>query len=269
MRKHPGILLLFLLVLGTLACNKSKDDPIPPPVVAGSSSHIMFWVSTYFNSPIPVTCNGETKNITIYHYGEAPECGAGGNATFDLDPGTYAITAINGAKTYLDTITVAEGECKKIDLDSIPFVASTNAILMSGGYSGTTQFLPGQIDLGTLAACDSVAYVGHLHLGSANLVVTAVSDTSISLQFSSALYPTITFPNVPIQRTGQQINFANGYYGVDNRHLYFFGFTPNSTYQTTDACLIQLPYVYGWDPNGTGFDYKTIEHLEFFGVQAN
>ncbi|MBK9415947.1 MAG: hypothetical protein IPN62_01365 [Flavobacteriales bacterium] len=261
-------LLLGLVALSLSQCKK-EDDPAPSPApIVDNDTHIIFWSSVFIPSNITVSCNGESKVISLYYTSGSPTCGVAGNATFDLQAGTYPYSATLNSTTWTGNITVGVNECKKVDLGTEPSSNATNSGLMAGSYTGNGEYLPGGVNLGTLGGCVSVPYSSYVQSGSATLVVTAVSDDVATFQYMSGSFPTITYPNESLTRSGNIISFYGGSFNIATGNFSFSGRTPNSFWSTTNACLIQLPYVYGWDLLITGnYTYKTIDHLYYAGIK--
>ncbi|MEI2759098.1 MAG: hypothetical protein V9G42_06640 [Bacteroidia bacterium] len=267
MKKLSTVILLILVVFALSQCKKSDNDSTPTPV-ADTDTHIIFWSSVFIPaSGITVTCNGETKNISIYYFSGSPACGETGNATFNLKAGTYPYTASQGSQSWSGSITVGINECKKVDLGTTTSTTTSNADLMQGNYSGNGQYLPGQINLGTNSACTTFPYSSYLQIGATTLNINKIADDTITLQYSSSAFPSIFYTNTPITKNGNVISFYGGTYNVSTKYFSFSGGTPNTIYMTTSACLIQLPYVYGYNPLGTLYTYQTIDHLEFSGTK--
>jgi hypothetical protein len=267
MKNLSKSILLFLTILTLSQCKKSDNDSTPTPV-ADTDTHIIFWSSVFIPaSGITVTCNGETKNISIYYFSGSPACGESGNATFNLKAGTYPYTASQGSQSWTGSITVGVNECKKVDLGTTTSTITSDADLMQGIYSGNGQYLPGQINLGVQSTCTTIPYQSYLQIGAATLSVSKIDDDTVSFQYSSGSFPSIFYPKVVISKNGNIISFYGGTYNTTTKYFSFSGATPNTFYTTTSACLIQLPYVYGYNPLGTGYTYQTIDHLEFSGTK--
>ncbi|MBL0031035.1 MAG: hypothetical protein IPP27_02235 [Bacteroidetes bacterium] len=191
---------LLLLVLFSIISSCKKDNHEITPIILDNDTHIMFWCSEYISDSIIVECNGQTEKISVYYYSGEPNCSDANNATFDLTAGSYSYTASMGSTEWSGTITVSINECKKVDLSNIAPTTVSNADLIMGSFTGTGNFLPGQIFLGNQSGCTSVPYLSYLQSGLTTLNILKISDNTVSFSFTSNSFSPVLYSAVSIAK---------------------------------------------------------------------
>ncbi len=96
---------------------------------AGTTGEAVFWTKTNLNcGTITVTISGQNRTITTFAANE-PLCGASGFATFALPAGSYSYTASCTGQTWSGNVTVATGQCQRVELTATtPPAATGNAV---------------------------------------------------------------------------------------------------------------------------------------------
>ena len=101
-------LYVFLAIAG-IAFGCKKDDPAPI-----TTGQVMFWTDAS-GASVDVTVNGLTKTITEYYSSGSPsKCGESGNATYQLNVGSYSYTAKDSdGYTWSGDFTITADGCLK------------------------------------------------------------------------------------------------------------------------------------------------------------
>jgi len=141
--------------------------------------------------------------------------------------------------------------------------------MMAGLFTGQGQYMPQGINLGSYKGCSAPAgWQDNLKKGNASVQVTKVDDNTIKISLKTGPFPGYVFDKVAVQKSGNTVSFASGAYDVDSKLLVMSSRTSKTSYLTTSACLVGLPYVAGWDALGTGsYNFQTIDHVDFQGTK--
>lgn len=120
MKNKIPLRLACMLLVAVLFNSCKKDNPGNGGGNGNTvTGQAMFWTQTDLGcGNITVDIDGTSKVITSYFPGGAPSCGAGGAATFTLEPGVYFYSASCNGSTWSGTVTVLANNCSKIELVS-------------------------------------------------------------------------------------------------------------------------------------------------------
>jgi hypothetical protein len=78
-----------------------------------SNSDLTFWMAANCStSPVTVTVDGQTGQISEYFPTTQPTCGAYGCANFNLPAGTFTYTATGNDTTWSGSVVVTQNACK-------------------------------------------------------------------------------------------------------------------------------------------------------------
>jgi len=86
-----------------------------------NTSDLTFWMAANCStSPVVVTVDSQTSQISQYYPNGAPACGGLGCASFNLAPGTYTYVATGSDSTWRGSVTVTKSGCVFQQLQCTP-----------------------------------------------------------------------------------------------------------------------------------------------------
>ena len=112
-------LFILAILIFLISCSKKEisETPAPTPEPVATTGTITVWTKRTDLGLVTVTCNGQTKYITITN-SVSPDCGSGGSANFyNLAFGQYTINvSATGFTSNPQTYTLSN-ECYKIQIN--------------------------------------------------------------------------------------------------------------------------------------------------------
>jgi hypothetical protein len=140
---------------------------------------------------------------------------------------------------------------------------------IQGSFMGQGVYTPQGVVVGAQKSCALPAgWESYQKKGTASILVEKITDSTVTMTLKTGPFPKYVFGNVRVRNAGDAVSWGTGSYSVNSQQLILSTGTSKSAYATTQACLVGLPYVYGWDLVGTGtYTYQTIDHVDFEGAK--
>jgi len=92
---------------------------------------------------------------------------------------------------------------------------------MAGNFSGTGNYMPGNVQLNTSGACTLPSdWSTYYKTGAATAAVTKVNDSTVTITLSGVI-PVSNYGNASVRLDNGRIAFANGYYDPSTKQLFF------------------------------------------------
>jgi hypothetical protein len=117
----------------------------------GNNSNVTFWMAANCSTtPVVVTVDSQTSQISQYYPNGAPYCGGVGCANFNLPAGTYNYIATGSDSTWRGSVTVAKSGCVFQQIQCTPgtitfwvdSAANNIKVTLNGGTSRITVSFP-------------------------------------------------------------------------------------------------------------------------------
>jgi hypothetical protein len=161
----------------------------------GNNSNLTFWMAANCStSPVVVTVDSQTAQISQYYPNGQPGCAAFGCANFNLRPGTYIYVATASDSTWRGSVTVPSAGCRiqqlQCSMGNVTFwvdsAANNTRVTISGNTSHISVAFPTSTPTCGTQGC------ANFTLPTGTYSYTAITSTNIGYTGSVTVNDTCT-----------------------------------------------------------------------------